>query len=61
MTYQHEIKASESGFNLNGTCLPSLVYQGLSVKMSSLTNISREIHNTTNTTAVFKIQFKTNL
>lgn len=58
MTYQHERRASQSGFSLNGMCLPPLAYQGVSKRINSLTNISREIHNTANTTA--KIQFKTN-
>lgn len=45
MTYQHEIRASQSGFNLNGTCLPPLVYQALRKATSSHMMFSHETEN----------------
>lgn len=47
MTYQHEIRASQSGFNLNGTCLPPVVYQALVIVTSSHMMFSCEMENDT--------------
>jgi len=58
MTYPHEIRDSQSGFNINATCLPPLVYWGVSQKMNSLANISREIHSTANTTVKTQLKIK---